>query len=150
MANTYSSNDGTTPSPAGDFAALVGRVLVALLFVPAGFGKLVAFSGTVAYIAAGGLPLPEVAAVVAIVIELGLGLALLVGYRTRWVAAALAVFTVVTAFAFHAFWELPEPQKSAMRIHFVKNAAIAGGLLAFAAFGGGRFAIDKKRRPRAR
>ncbi len=98
------------------------------------------------YIVAGGLPLPEVAAAVAIVIELGFGIAFLVGYRMKWVAPVLAAFTIATAFAFHAYWSLPEPQRSAMKIHFGKNMAIAGGLLAFAAFGAGRFAIDPKRR----
>ncbi len=133
-----------------DLATLVGRVLVAFLFVPAGFGKLTNFHGTASYIAAGGLPWPEVAAATAIAVELGFGLAFLVGYRVRSVASVLAAFTVVTAFAFHAFWSLPEPQRTAMKIHFGKNMAIAGGLLAFAAFGGGRFAIDHAARGRRR
>ncbi|MES2412311.1 MAG: DoxX family protein [Pseudomonadota bacterium] len=120
--------------------ALLGRILLALLFVPAGFSKIGGFAGTVGYIASQGVPLPQVAAAIAIVVELGLGLLLLVGFQTRWAALGMALFTVVITFIFHAFWS--DPAQSMM---FFKNMAIAGGLFAFAAFGGGAWSVDAKR-----
>jgi putative oxidoreductase len=132
-----------TPNGAQDTLALIGRILIAYLFIPAGIGKLMGFGGTVGYITSAGLPLPEVAAAVAIVIELGLGIALLLGFKTRWTAIVMAIFTVVTALFFHKYWAVPDAMKMMQQINFNKNMAIAGGLLAFAAFGPGRFSIDK-------
>lgn len=133
----------TTTNPtnaAQDTLALIGRVLIAALFIPAGFGKLMGFAGTVGYITkAAGLPLPEVAAAIAIAVELGLGIALLVGFKTRWTALIMAIFTVATGLFFHKFWI-----DATQNTQFFKNLAIAGGMLAFAAFGAGRFSIDKK------
>ncbi len=134
----------TTPNPAQDTLALIGRILVAYLFIPAGFGKLMGFGGTVGYITSAGLPLPEVAAAIAIIIELGLGIALLLGFKTRWTAIVMAIFTVVTALFFHKYWSAPDAMKMMQQINFNKNMAIVGGLLALAAFGAGRFSIDKK------
>lgn len=136
----------TTPinNPAQDALTLIGRLLIATLFLPAGFGKLMGFAGTVGYITSAGLPLPEVAAVVAIIIELGFGIALLLGFKTRWVALVMAVFTVATALFFHKYWAAADAMVTMQKINFYKNMAIAGGLLAFSAFGAGRFSIDKR------
>ncbi|BEP68606.1 MULTISPECIES: DoxX family protein [unclassified Variovorax] len=134
----------TAPNAAQDTLALIGRVLLAALFVPAGFGKLMGFAGTVGYISSVGAPLPQVAAVIAIVVELGLGLLLLVGFKTRVSAIVLAVFTVAAAVMFHNYWGMPADKAFVNQLMFFKNIAIAGGLLAFAAFGAGRFSIDKK------
>jgi putative oxidoreductase len=134
----------TAPNAAQDTLALIGRVLIALLFVPAGFGKLTGFAGTVGYISSVGAPLPQVAAVIAIVVELGLGLLLLVGFKTRLSAIVLAIFTVAAAVMFHNYWGMPADKAFVNQLMFFKNIAIAGGLLAFAAFGAGRFSIDKK------
>jgi len=134
----------TAPNPAQDTLALVGRILVAYLFIPAGIGKLMGFGGTVGYITSAGLPMPEVAAAIAIIVELGLGIALLLGFKTRWTAIVMAIFTVATALFFHKYWSAPEAMKMMQQINFNKNIAIAGGLLALAAFGPGRFSIDKR------
>jgi len=134
----------TAPNPAQDTLALVGRILIAYLFIPAGIGKLMGFGGTVGYITSAGLPLPEVAAAIAIIVELGLGIALLLGFKTRWTAIVMAIFTVATALFFHKYWSAPEAMKMMQQINFNKNIAIAGGLLALAAFGPGRFSIDKR------
>ena len=134
----------TTPNAAQDTLALIGRILVAYLFIPAGIGKLMGFGGTAGYIASVGLPLPEVGAAIAIIVELGLGIVLLLGFKTRWTAIAMALFTVATALFFHKYWSAPEAMKMMQQINFNKNIAIAGGLLALAAFGPGRFSIDKK------
>lgn len=138
------SSPGVTTTSLQDTLALVGRVLIAYLFIPAGFGKLMGFAGTVGYITSAGLPLPQVAAAVAILVELGLGIALLLGFKTRWTALVLAVFTVATALFFHKYWAVPDAMKMMQQINFNKNIAIAGGLLALAAFGPGRLSIDKR------
>lgn len=133
-----------TTGAAQDTLALIGRVLIALLFVPAGFGKIGGFAGVVGYIGAVGLPLPQLGAVIAIAVELGLGLLLLVGYKTRIVSIVLAVFTVATAVLFHNYWGMPADKAYVNQLMFFKNIAIAGGLLYVAAFGAGRFSLDKR------
>lgn len=140
MAITQTSN--TTPTQ--DAAALVGRVLISLLFLPAGWSKLTGFAGTVGYFGKIGVPMPEVAAVIAVVVELLVCLLFLVGFKTRLMAIILAVFTVATAFLGHAFWSVPPEMVMAQKTNFFKNLAIAGGFLAFFAFGPGRFSIDKR------
>jgi putative oxidoreductase len=119
--------------------------LIALLFIPSGISKITDFGGTVAYITANNVPLPEAAAVIAIVVELGLGILLLVGYQTRWVALAMFVFVIVLPFIFHAYWAVPPAQVAIQRMIFYKDLAIAGGLLAFAAFGAGAWSLDGMR-----
>lgn len=144
-SNTPSyASTGVTTTSLQDVIALVGRILIAYLFIPAGFGKLMGFAGTVGYITSAGLPLPQVAAAVAIIVELGLGIALLLGFKTRITAIVLAVFTIATALFFHKYWSAPDAMKMMQMINFNKNIAIAGGLLAFAAFGPGRLSIDKR------
>src|SRR3954471_14724616 len=108
---------------------LVGRILLGLLFVLSGFGKIAGFDGTVGYIAAQNLPLPAVIAALSIVVELGGGLALMAGLYTRQVVLVLAVFTLLASFIFHAFWAAPAAQQMAQQINFLKNLAIAGGML---------------------
>ena len=125
--------------------ALIGRLLLAYLFIPAGIGKLTGFAGTVGYITSKGLPMPEVAAGLAIVVELGVGLMLLVGFQTRWAALVLTLFTLAAGFFFHNYWAVPADQAMVQQLMFNKNVAIAGGLLAFAAFGAGAFSLDAKR-----
>ncbi len=128
-----------------DTLALVGRMLLAWLFVPAGFGKIAGFSGAVGYATSVGLPLPEVGVAVGLLIELVGGLMLLVGFMVRPAAVLLAFFTLVASFFFHAYWSLPADQAMMQQLMFNKNIAISGGLLAFAAFGAGRWSLDAKR-----
>ena len=134
-----------TQSGAHDVMALIGRLLIAYMFVPAGWGKIAGFAGTVGYIASKGVPLPEVCAAIAIAAELGLGLLLLVGFQTRWAALGLAIFTAVITPIFHNYWAVPADQVMMQTLNFNKNLAIVGGLLAFAAFGAGRLSLDGKR-----
>ena len=123
--------------------ALLGRLLLAYFFIPAGIGKIGGFAGTVGYIASKGLPLPEVGAVLAIIVEVGVGLMLLLGFKTRWAALILMVFTLAASVFFHNYWALPAEKAFVNQLMFWKNIAIAGGLLAFAAFGPGRLSLDK-------
>jgi putative oxidoreductase len=141
-ASTYAAP--ATTGAAQDTLALIGRVLLALLFIPAGFGKLTGFAGTVGYIASAGLPLPQIGAVIAIIVELGFGILLLVGFKSRLAAVVIAVFTVAAAVFFHNYWGMPAEKAYVNQIMFFKNLAIAGGLLFVAAFGAGRFSLDKK------
>lgn len=131
---------------AHDTAALIGRLLLAWLFVPAGWGKIVGFSGTAAYIASKGIPFPEVCAALAVIAEVGLGLMLIVGWKTRWAALGLAVFVAVITPLFHGYWAMPEAQQMMQKQAFNKNLGVVGGLLAFAAFGAGRFSLDGRRK----
>lgn len=135
-----------TQNPVYDTAALLGRILLAWMFVPAGWSKIGGFTGTVGYATSAGLPMPEVGVAVGLVIELIAGLMLLVGFGTRWAALALAIFTAVAAFFFHDYWTMPAEQQMMQQLMFGKNLAITGGLLAFFAFGPGRFSFDGRRR----
>ncbi|MFD2366274.1 DoxX family protein [Pseudoduganella sp. GCM10020061] len=125
--------------------SLAGRVLLALLFIPAGLSKIGGFEGTVGYIASVGLPLPELAAAAAIVVEVVGGVALLAGYGTRLAALALALFTLVASFFFHAYWAVPVDQQMVQELMFFKNIAVVGGLLTLAAAGAGGWSIDARR-----
>ena len=142
MATTTTSVASTTP--AQDALALLGRILLAALFVPAGFGKISGFEGTVGYIGSVGLPLPQVAAALAILVELGLGIMLLVGFKTRWAALGIALFTLVATFAFHSYWAMPADKAFVNQLMFFKNIAVVGGLLTVWAFGPGRLSVDKR------
>ncbi|MDB5932062.1 MAG: DoxX family protein [Polaromonas sp.] len=126
--------------------SLVGRILLALLFVPAGFSKIAGFAGTAGYIASKGVPLPELAAAAAIGVELGLGLLLLIGWQTRWAALGIALFTLVITFIFHNFWAVPPEQVIAQQQSFFKNIAVIGGLLTIAAWGAGAWSFDGNKR----
>ena len=126
-----------------DGVLLLGRILVALLFVPAGFGKLMGFEGTVGMLAGMGLPLPQLLAVGAVVVELGVGLAFLLGWKARWAALILAIFTVATALMAHHFWTMSGAAAGMNKIHFFKNMAISGGLLFACVFGPGRYSLDR-------
>ena len=124
---------------------LIGRLLLALLFLPAGISKIGGFAGTVGYIASKGLPMPEVGAVVAILVEVVGGLALIAGFGTRIAAVVLAVFTLVATFIFHNYWGVPAEQAFVQQLMFFKNIAVVGGLLILAASGPGTLSVDARR-----
>ena len=119
----------------------LGRLLIALIFVLSGLSKIAAPANTIAYIQSAGAPFAPAAFDVAATVELIGGLALLVGFQTRLVAAALAIFTLAAAVLFHN--NLADQNQM---IHFMKNLAITGGLLQVVAFGAGAFSLDNRRR----
>jgi putative oxidoreductase len=127
------------------FGPLLGRILIAYLFIPAGISKISNFGGTVGYITSKSLPMPEVAAVIAIVVETLVAFAFLVGFKARYAALVLALFTLGASIFFHNYWALPEAQVMMQKLLFNKNLAVVGGLLAFAAFGAGPLSVDNRR-----
>jgi putative oxidoreductase len=127
-----------------DIAALIARVLLVALFLLSGFGKISDFAGTAAYVASKGLPLPALGAAIAIVMEVGVGLLVLVGWKARAAALALAVFTAVAGVVFHAYWaDADAAARMGDFINFWKNVSIAGGFLMVFAFGPGRYSVDR-------
>jgi len=119
------------------YAVPLGRLLLSSLFIWAGVGKLMNPSGTAQYFANVHIPVPEVAVWVVIIIELIGGLAILVGYQTRWVAAILAIFCLITGFGVH----LPVGDYPNM-VNFYKNLTMAGGFLYVFAYGAGVWSVD--------
>jgi len=119
----------------------LGRLLIALIFVLSGLSKIAAPANTIAYIQSAGAPFAPAAFGIAAVVEVIGGLALLVGFQTRLVAAILATFTLAAAVLFHN--NLADQNQM---IHFMKNLAITGGLLQVVAFGAGAFSLDNRRR----
>ena len=126
------------------FMPLLGRVFFSAIFLFAGVNKLMDFSGNLAYTTSHGLPFPEIALVLAIIIEIGAGLMVLLGFKARFGAFLLLLFTAVTTFYFHAFWALEGAQMQLQMIMFMKNLAMMGGALFIMTYGAGRFSIDHK------
>lgn len=123
---------------------LAGRVLFAVLFLPAGISKLTGFAGTVGYISSAGLPLPSVGAAMALTVEILGSLALLAGWQTRWAALLLGLFTLAASFFFHPFWSVAPEQAYVTQLLFFKNIAVVGGLLVLAAQGAGGWSLDAR------
>ena len=129
--NTINPNTSVIP--------VIGRVLLAAIFILSGIGKLAAPAATMGYIASTGLPFAPLALAIAIGVELGGGLLLVLGVKTRLVAAGLAVFSIVTGLAFHN-----AVGDQNQMIHLLKNVAMAGGLLQVVAFGAGAYSFDNR------
>jgi putative oxidoreductase len=127
-----------------DPMALVARVLLALIFVVSGFGKITGFDGTAAYMAAKGMPMPQVMLVGAIAVEFLGGLMLVVGWKTRWAALAIFAFIIPTTIIFHNPIGAPADQVQAQMINLMKNVSMMGGMLMLAAFGPGAWSLDKR------
>ena len=121
------------------YFSLIGRLLIGLPFVMSGLGKLAAYGKTAAMIAAVGLPVPPLAYAVAVLVELGGGLLLILGYQVRPVAIAQAIFTIAAAVSFHNNFA-----DQNQMIHFLKDVMITGGLLQVAAFGAGAISLDTR------
>ena len=126
-----------------DWAGVIGRIGLALLFLWSGYEKVAHQASTIAYMQAYGLPAADLLVWPAALLELVMGAMLVLGWKARWVALAAAVYTVATALVFHAYWSVPADQVMSEQIHFMSNLAIAGGLLLVLAHGSGRHALDK-------
>ncbi len=121
------------------YAKPLGRLFMSSLFIWAGYTKLFVFgpAGTAAYFKSVNIPVPSVTAWIVIVIEIVGGLMILVGFQTRWVALALAIFCLITGFGVH----LPVGDQANMT-HFYKNLVMAGGFLYVFAAGAGALSVD--------
>jgi putative oxidoreductase len=124
--------------------ALFGRLLLAPMFLLAGYSKIGGFAGTAGWIASKGLPLPEVLTAGALVLELVAGVMLVLGWKARWAALALAAFTVLANYFFHNFWTMPAAEQMTQQLFFMKNVAVIGGLLLIAALGPGAWSVDRR------
>jgi len=124
-------------SKQSSYIAAAGRLLMALIFLISGAGKIATPAATLNYIASAGLPLPALGYLIALAVELGGGMLLVVGFQTRAAAIVMTIFTIATAFSFHHDFA-----DQNQMIHFLKNLAMAGGLLQIVAFGAGAFSID--------
>ena len=124
---------------------LLCRIAIAALFLPAGINKLIGMEGATGYFASLGLPAVAILIWVVIAIEILGGIALILGYHTRFVAIALAIFTVLASIVGHAFWAAPVDAAFITQLLFFKNIAVTGGLLVLASSGAGSISIDGRK-----
>lgn len=128
----------------GDEVVLAARILLVVLFLIFGWGKLTDYSGTVGYMARTGAPMPEISALVAIVIELFVSIAVVLGAWTRPLAILLAVYVLATAFIGHHYWTMTGADQYANMTNFYKNISIMGGFLLLYITGAGKYSVDAK------
>ncbi|WP_343712160.1 DoxX family protein [Inquilinus sp.] len=128
------------------FFAFFARIFLAVLFVVSGWTKLMAFDGTVQYVAqASNLPAPQIFTALTILVELGGGILLVLGLFSRFAAFIMAGFTLLTILLVHHFWTMADAEMQLNQLMAMKNLAIAGGLLMVTAFGPGAWAIGPGR-----
>jgi putative oxidoreductase len=127
-----------------DAAAALGRAFLSVIFIVSGYLKLVGTAGTIAYFTRIGVPEPKTMAYVVAAIELIGGLMVLVGFKARWAALVLCVFTGVTIYLGHKFWAVPPDQYNNQLNHAMKNLAVMGGFLLLFAYGPGRYSVDAR------
>jgi putative oxidoreductase len=129
--------------------ALAGRLLMASVFAPAGYSKVLAASATAQYMGSAGLPASPTLSLLVGLFEITAALLLLLGLKARWAAWALAIFTLLASVLFHAFWSVPADQQFVQQLLFAKNIGLAGGLLFLAAMGSGPWSLDAALQARA-
>jgi putative oxidoreductase len=127
------------------YGPLAGRILMALIFLISGFGKLTNFAGTAGYMAGKGMPMAEFLLVGAIIFELGGAIMLVIGWKVRWGALLLILFTIPATLMFHNLWAVDAAQYQNQLNHFMKNVAMIGGLLYMMAFGAGPLSLDQRK-----
>lgn len=132
-------------SAGADATLLVGRLCLAALFLWSGLGKIGGFAGLVGMLTSQGVPLPPVAAVIAILLETGGAALVIVGFLTRPAAAGLIVFTVAATLIAHNFWAFEGADRPPQQIQFMKNLGLVGGFLVLVASGPGRYSVDGAR-----
>jgi putative oxidoreductase len=126
------------------FGPLVGRLLVAAIFLWSGSGKIAGFAGTAGYMASKGIPLPEVLLVMTIVAEIGAGLFIVLGWKARLGALVLFLWMIPVTLLFHNFWDYPPDQQLIQTILFMKNLAMMGAMLLLMAHGPGPLSADRR------
>ena len=131
-------------STISNFGPLIGRILLAAIFLMSGIGKIGGFAGTAGYMASKGIPMTDILLAITIVIEIGAALMLIAGFKARLGATALLLWMIPVTFLFHNFWAMPADQQMIQQIMFMKNLGLMGGMLYIMAFGSGPMRIDKK------
>jgi len=125
-----------------DFLLLVARVLLGWIFVQSGWGKLMDIQGFIKTLPGRGLP--DFLGYVAPPVEFFGGLAILLGFATRYVALVMLLFTIVATLSSHRFWDFADAaQRGQQQTHFLKNVSMMGGLLLLFITGAGRYALDR-------
>ena len=125
------------------FGPLIGRILLAVIFILSGYNKIGGFEQTAGYMASKGLPMADILLVLTIVIELGGGLMIALGLYARWAAGIVFLFLIPVTLIFHAPWGAPPAEVQMQTIQFMKNLAIMGGMLYIAAFGSGPYSLKR-------
>jgi putative oxidoreductase len=138
------NNTTTAPIAYHPYVPLVARLLMAAIFVVFGVRKILAYAFYAGYFAKLGFPMPQAVVAIAIVIEVVGGVLLAIGWKTRWVAWLLALFTLIAMLMAHRYWEFGDAAQYANQMtHFFKNLCIIGGLMMVASFGPGPVSVDK-------
>ena len=122
---------------------LISRLLMMVLFINFGAQKLFDYSATVGYFVHQGVPLPYVATPIAIIMELGVGIAIALGLFVRPLAILLAIYTLATGLLGHPFWSMAGADQFEAEINFFKNVSIMSGLFLLYITGAGRFSLDQ-------
>ena len=128
------------PNAVQQIAPLFGRILIAFIFIPAGIMKITGFAGTAGYMASKGLPMVNILLVLTIIIELGGGIMILLGWRASEAALVIFLFLIPVSIVFHGYWNIEDPGGVQMRM-FMKNMGIMGGLLVIAGMGSGPLSL---------
>jgi putative oxidoreductase len=130
---------------AQSWSLLVARVLLGVLFLVPGIRIVMYYGGTIGYFTKLGFPAPELMAWIAIVIEIGGAVLLILGWNTRWVSRLLVLFVLIATLMAHRFWEFDATQYANQLNHFLKNLAIIGGLLYVGTFGPGAMSMEGRK-----
>jgi len=126
------------------FGPLLGRILIALIFLMSGYSKIGGFASTAGWMASKGLPMADVLLAITIVIELGGALMIITGFKARLGAMALFLWMIPVTFVFHNFWAIPAAEQQIQMIMFMKNLGLMGGMLYIMAFGSGPMSLTRK------
>jgi putative oxidoreductase len=127
-----------------DAAILLARILLSLLFLIFGWGKLTNYSGTLGYFTQTGVPMPMLSTIIAIAMEFFVSVLIILGVFTRPLAVLLALYTLGTALIGHPYWTAAAGAQMESMINFYKNVSIIGGLLLLYVTGAGKYSIDAK------
>jgi putative oxidoreductase len=131
-------------STINQFGPLVGRILISMVFLLSGLGKIGGFAGTAGWMTSKGVPMAEVLLVITMVIEIGASAMIIGGFKARFGAAALFLWMIPVTFVFHNFWSMPAAEQQIQMIMFMKNLGLMGAMLYIMAFGSGPMSLDRK------
>lgn len=123
---------------------LIGRILLAWIFVGSAYGAMTNFSGSVGYFRSLHVPAPELFTTMTVALEVLMSAGLILGIGTRYCAVLVFLFVLVATAIAHRYWEYPAGQQIGQYNNFLKNISIMGGAMLIFVTGGGRFSLDRK------